>query len=173
MNDDEDFLPGGFGELLRQAQELQEQLLAAQGELADVVVEGQSGGGVVRITVTGGLQFRSVSIDPEAVDPDDIGMLEDLVLAAIHDAVDQARRLSPGGLVGGPPGLGGGLGAGLGGFDILGGGAGGLGLIEELFDQLMGGPPELDEGDYEEDGGEDEEDGGEDEDDGPIGGGPP
>jgi len=65
---------------------MQEQLLAAQAEAAERVVEGQSGGGVVRIEVTGGGEFRSVTIAPEAVDPAEVGMLEDLVLAALHDA---------------------------------------------------------------------------------------
>ncbi len=76
-----------LGGLLRQAQEMQERLVAAQAEAAERVVEGQAGGGVVKVTVTGAFDFRSVTIDPSAVDPDDVEMLQDLVLAAIHDAV--------------------------------------------------------------------------------------
>ena len=56
--------------------------------------QGQSGGGAVRIQVTGGLLFQSVSISPAALDPDDVGMLEDLVVAACNDAVAKAQSLS-------------------------------------------------------------------------------
>lgn len=79
---------------MRQAQELQGQLQAAQDSAAAREVVGSAGGGVVKVTVTGALEFRSVQISPEAVDPADVGMLEDLVLAAIHDATAQARRLT-------------------------------------------------------------------------------
>jgi hypothetical protein len=80
--------------LLKQAQKMQEQLMEAQAQAAEEVVEGDAGGGVVKVTVTGGLEFRSVSIDPAAVDPDDVEMLEDLVLAAIHDAMSKVQELS-------------------------------------------------------------------------------
>ena len=80
--------------LLKQAQKMQQQLVEAQQQAAEQVVEGQAGGGVVKVTVTGGMEFRSVSIDPKAVDPDDVEMLEDLVLAAIHDAVGKVQDLS-------------------------------------------------------------------------------
>jgi DNA-binding YbaB/EbfC family protein len=83
-----------MNDLLKQAQKMQEQLMEAQQAAADQVVEGRSGGGVVKVTVTGGMEFRSVSIDPDAVDPDDVAMLEDLVLAAIHDAVGKVNDLS-------------------------------------------------------------------------------
>ena len=124
-----------LGGLLEQAQAMQQQLLEAQARAAEEVVEGESGGGVVKIRVTGGLEFQSVKIDPKAVDPDDVEMLEDLVLAAIHDAMAQAREVSEeamgglGDLVGGMGGAGGALG-GLGGLsDGQGGGlAAGLGL---------------------------------------------
>ena len=79
--------------LLEQAQSMQQRLLDAQAQLAEEVVEGQSGGGVVRITVTGAMEFRDVTIDPKAVDPDDVEMLQDLVLAAIRDAVAQVNEL--------------------------------------------------------------------------------
>lgn len=99
---------GGFdlGELLKQAQAMQEQVMAAQASAADQIVEGSAGGGVVKVTVTGGMDFRSIHIDPSAVDPADVEMLEDLVLAAIHDAVARANEISQqafGGL--GLPGL--------------------------------------------------------------------
>jgi DNA-binding YbaB/EbfC family protein len=99
---------GGFdlGELLKQAQAMQEQVMAAQATAADQIVEGTAGGGMVKVTVTGGMDFRAVHIDPSAVDPADVEMLEDLVLAAIHDAVARANEISQqafGGL--GLPGL--------------------------------------------------------------------
>ena len=106
-----------MGELLQQAQKMQEQLLEAQAEAASHVVEGQAGGGVVKVRVTGAMEFEAVTIDPATVDPDDVEMLQDLVLAAIHDAVARVNELqqqSLGGL-----GLGGALGGNLG--DLLGG----------------------------------------------------
>ena len=91
-------LPGGqppnMNDLLKQAQKMQEQLLAARAEAETKEVEGQAGGGVVKVTVTGGMEFRSVKIDPAAVDPDDVTMLEDLVLAAIRDAMAKAGEIS-------------------------------------------------------------------------------
>jgi DNA-binding YbaB/EbfC family protein len=100
-------LSQGFdlGGLLEQAQQMQQQLLDAQAALADEVVEGHAGGGVVKITVTGGMEFRSVKIDKSAVDPDDVEMLEDLVLAALHDASHKVQELTQQGM--GQLGLGG------------------------------------------------------------------
>lgn len=95
--------------LLAQAQEMQQQLMAAQAEAAEAVHQGQSGGGAVRIEVTGAMEFRSVSIRPDAVDPDDVEMLEDLVLAALHDAVGKVNEAQQDAL-GGLGGLGGLLG---------------------------------------------------------------
>ena len=83
-----------FGELLRQAQQMQQQLAEAQAAAADQIVEGQSGGGVVKVAVTGDMEFLSVHIDPHAVDPGDVGMLEDLLLAALHDAVAGVQKLN-------------------------------------------------------------------------------
>lgn len=87
---------GGLGDLMAQATQMQEQLLAAQAEVAEQVVQGQSGGGAVRVKVTGAMEFRSVTIDRSAVDPDDVEMLQDLVLAALHDATDQVNELQSG-----------------------------------------------------------------------------
>jgi DNA-binding YbaB/EbfC family protein len=108
MSENDEDEGGGFdlGELLKQAQAMQEQVMAAQATAADQIVEGSAGGGAVKVTVTGGMDFRSVHIDPKAVDPADVEMLEDLVLAAIHDAVARANEISQqafGGL--GLPGL--------------------------------------------------------------------
>ncbi len=99
--------------LLAQAQQVQEQVLAAQAETAEQVLEGSAGGGVVVVAVTGGMEVRSVRISPEVVDPSDVEMLEDLVLAAVRDAVAQvqdAQQASLGGLGLGGGGLGGLLG---------------------------------------------------------------
>lgn len=80
--------------LLSQVQEMQQQLMAAQQEAAAQVVEGQAGGGAVKVQMTGGFDFRKVTIDPAAVDGDDVGMLEDLILAALHDAVGRVNELN-------------------------------------------------------------------------------
>ena len=108
-------LPGqmpDLSQLLQQAQQMQQQLMDAQAAAADQVVEGVAGGGAVKVTVTGGMDFQNVTIDPAAVDPDDVEMLQDLVLAAIHDAVARVNELQQDSL--------GGLGGALGG--LLGGG---------------------------------------------------
>ena len=107
--------PGGpkqpdMNQLLKQAQKMQEQLMEARAQAAEQEVEGQSGGGVVKVRVTGGMEFRGVSIDPAAVDPDDVAMLEDLVLAAIHDAMAKVEKLNESAMGGFDlGGLGGGL----------------------------------------------------------------
>ena len=107
--------PGGFdmGALLEQAMAMQQQMLEAQAEAAEAIVEGQSGGGAVKVRVSGAMVFESVTIAPEAVDPDDVDLLQDLVLAALNDAMDQIAGLqqdSMGGLdlgaMGGMLGLG-------------------------------------------------------------------
>ena len=74
-----------IGGLLGQAQ----QMMQAQAEAAEAIIEGTAGGGAVKIEVTGSLDFRSVTIDPSAVDPDDVEVLQDLVLAALHHAMSQ------------------------------------------------------------------------------------
>jgi nucleoid-associated protein EbfC len=79
--------------LLNQAMEMQSQLMDAQAQAADAEVTGRAGGGAVEITVTGSMQFLDVTISPAAVDPDDVAMLEDLVLAALNDAVAQIDAL--------------------------------------------------------------------------------
>ena len=96
---------------LRQAQQLQARLAKAQQELEEMTVEGSAGGGVVRVVVTGKLAVQSVSIDPDAVDPDDVQMLEELVLAAVNEGLQKAQELAQqkmGALTGGLkiPGLG-------------------------------------------------------------------
>jgi len=82
-----------FGALMEQASAMQSQMLAAQQQAAETLIEGVAGGGVVKIGVTGGLDFQGVTIDPSAVDPADVEMLQDLVLAALHHAVEQINDL--------------------------------------------------------------------------------
>ncbi|MCU0309887.1 MAG: YbaB/EbfC family nucleoid-associated protein [Acidimicrobiales bacterium] len=97
--------------ILGQAMEMQQQLLAAQAQAAEAEITGSAGGGAVEVTVTGGMDFRQVTIRPDAVDPDDVAMLEDLVLAALNDAMNQIGEMqqsSLGGLdLGGLGGIGG------------------------------------------------------------------
>jgi DNA-binding YbaB/EbfC family protein len=81
-------------QLMKQAQKMQQQVLAAQAELADAEVTGTAGGGLVTATLTGAGEVRAVKIDPKAVDPDDVESLEDLVVAAIRDGARAAQELS-------------------------------------------------------------------------------
>lgn len=78
-----------LGSMLSQAMAMQQQFEQARADAASREFVGQAGGGAVAIRVSGGLQVLNVSIAPEAVDPDDVSMLEDLVLAAFHDALAQ------------------------------------------------------------------------------------
>ena len=107
---------GGGGpnmqQLLKQAQKMQEQMAAAQAELAAAEVSGSAGGGLVSVTVTGAGELTAITIDPKAVDPDDVETLEDLLLAAIRDGQTQAHELGEeamGPVAGGAQGLLGGL----------------------------------------------------------------
>src|SRR3954454_7087434 len=96
-------------QLMKQAQEMQQQLMDAQAELADLEVEGHAGGGLVRATMSGSGELRSLVIDPQAVDPDDVETLQDLVVAAVRDAARAAADLSQekmGPLTGGLGGMG-------------------------------------------------------------------
>ena len=76
---------------MQQAQKMQQQMADAQAELAETEVTGTSGGGLVTVTVTGTGEVTAVKIDPKAVDPDDVETLEDLLLAALHNAAEAAR----------------------------------------------------------------------------------
>lgn len=100
-----------MGNLQRLAMQMQQEMSRIQAELAETEVEGSAGGGVVKATVTGAQVLRSVTIDPSAVDPADVEMLQDLVAVAVNDALDASRRLAErkmaalGGLGGGLGGL--------------------------------------------------------------------
>ncbi|MEV4415719.1 MULTISPECIES: YbaB/EbfC family nucleoid-associated protein [Catellatospora] len=81
-------------QLMKQAQKMQQQLASAQAALAEAEVTGTSGGGLVTVTMSGSGEFRKISIDPKAVDPEDVETLEDLVAAAITNAADEVRKLT-------------------------------------------------------------------------------
>lgn len=80
--------------LMSQVFQAREAVETAQRSAAAQVVEGTAGGGAVRVQVTGGLEFRSVTIDPSVIDPDEADLLGDLVLAAIRDATEKASALN-------------------------------------------------------------------------------
>jgi len=80
-------------DLMRQMQRMQEDMASAQAALAAQTVEGSAGGGMVKATATGSGELRAVSIDAEVVDPDDVEMLEDLVVAAVSEALRAAQEL--------------------------------------------------------------------------------
>jgi DNA-binding YbaB/EbfC family protein len=79
--------------ILQQAQKMQEQLMAAQAELAETEVIGQAGNGLVQVTQTAAGEVRAVRVDPKVVDPDDIETLQDLLVGALHDAARAAQAL--------------------------------------------------------------------------------
>ena len=80
--------------ILRQAQQLQQHLAKVQEDLEQETVEASVGGGAVTVVVTGKQKLQSVKIDPSAVDPQDVAMLEDLVQAAVNEAMDKAQELA-------------------------------------------------------------------------------
>ena len=82
----------GMANLQRMAQQMQQEMLRVQGELETLTVEGSAGGGVVAAVVTGKQELVSVTIDPSAVDPADVEMLQDLVVAAVNDALRASRE---------------------------------------------------------------------------------
>jgi DNA-binding YbaB/EbfC family protein len=102
-----------MNQMMKQVQKMQADMMAAQESLKDETVEATAGGGMVSVTVSGDQVVKSVRIDPEAVDPDDVEMLNDLVLAAVNEGLRKSQELAAqklgavtGGL-GGPGGLGG------------------------------------------------------------------
>ncbi|HWC27351.1 MAG TPA: YbaB/EbfC family nucleoid-associated protein [Solirubrobacteraceae bacterium] len=106
-----------MNQMLKQVQKMQADMMKAQEALANETVEASAGGGMVTVTITGDLVLKDVRIDPDAVDPEDVELLQDMVLAAVNEAIRQAQELAAkkmGGLTGGmdlgalglPPGLG-------------------------------------------------------------------
>jgi nucleoid-associated protein EbfC len=104
-------------QMLKQVQKMQQDMMAAQEQLKHEVVEASAGGGMVTVKVSGDLEVKEIRIDPAAVDPEDVELLQDMVLAAVNQGLNQAQELAAsrmgdvtGGLGGGPGGPLGGLG---------------------------------------------------------------
>jgi nucleoid-associated protein EbfC len=102
-----------LGNMMKQVQKMQADMAKAQEELKAEVVEASAGGGMVTVKISGDLELRELAIDPEAVDPEDVDMLQDMVQAAVNEAIRSAQELAAskmnaaaGGLAG-PGGLGG------------------------------------------------------------------
>lgn len=85
---------GGKGGLAGQLQAMQKQMLEAQEALGDKTVEITAGGGAVKVVMTGHQKLQSITIDPEVVNPEDVEMLQDLIVAAINEAVDASQNLA-------------------------------------------------------------------------------
>ncbi len=83
----------GMGGMLKQAQKLQNQMVKLQSELAERTVEATAGGGMVKVVANGGQRIVSIEIESEVVDPEDVEMLQDLVLAAANDALTRAQQM--------------------------------------------------------------------------------
>ncbi|MBI5871033.1 MAG: YbaB/EbfC family nucleoid-associated protein [Actinobacteria bacterium] len=83
-----------MNKMMKQVQDMQKQMVKAQEELATLEVEASAGGGMVTVKVSGDLKINSIKIDPGAVDPDDVEMLEDMVLAAVNEALRSAQELA-------------------------------------------------------------------------------
>lgn len=94
-----------YNKMMKQVQEMQAQMARAQEELATETVEASAGGGMVTVVMTGQLEVREVRIKPEAVDPDDVEMLQDLVTAAVNEALRSAQELASQKLGGATSGL--------------------------------------------------------------------
>ena len=86
-------MPPNLQQMLAQAQKMQEDMLAAQEKLKEERVEASSGGGMVKVTATGEGRLEAITIDPDAVDPEDVELLQDMVLAAVNEAMRQADQL--------------------------------------------------------------------------------
>jgi DNA-binding YbaB/EbfC family protein len=90
-------MPGGMGnmnQLMKQAQKMQQQMETAQAELEQRTLEVTSGGGAVKIVISGKKELQEIVISPDVVDPDDIEMLQDLILTAVNEAIRSAEELS-------------------------------------------------------------------------------
>ncbi|NUS72978.1 MAG: YbaB/EbfC family nucleoid-associated protein [Corynebacteriales bacterium] len=96
-----------MNQLLQQAQKMQQQMLAAQQELQNTEITGEAAGGLAQATVSGGGELLSLKIDPQLIDPDDAETLADVVVAAVRNAQDKARKVTEekmGPMTGGLPG---------------------------------------------------------------------
>jgi DNA-binding YbaB/EbfC family protein len=97
-----------MGQLMKQVQQMQAEMAKAQEQLKDETVEASSGGGMVKVKMSGDLQLREITISPEAIDPEDPELLQDMVTAAVNEALRSAQELASSRL-GGITGMGGGL----------------------------------------------------------------
>lgn len=84
---------GNIGNMMKQAQKIQERLVKIQGELAGKTVEASSGGGMVTVVVNGSQELVSIKIDPEVINPEEVDMLEDLVVAAVNEGLRKVREM--------------------------------------------------------------------------------
>jgi DNA-binding YbaB/EbfC family protein len=94
--------------LMKQAQQMQQEMLKAQEQLKDEVVEASAGGGMVKVKMGGDLTLREMAIDPEAIDPEEAELLSEMVQAAVNEALRAAQDLASskmGGITGGLPGM--------------------------------------------------------------------
>jgi nucleoid-associated protein EbfC len=100
--------PGGMdlNKMMKQVQQLQSEMMEAQEKLKDEIVEASAGGGMVKVKMTGDLELRELKIDREAIDPEDAEVLEDMVTAAINEALRAAQELAQSKLGGATGGLG-------------------------------------------------------------------
>jgi nucleoid-associated protein EbfC len=103
--------PGGLdlNAMMKQVQQMQSEMMEAQEKLKDEVVDASAGGGMVKLKMSGDLRLLEVTIDPEAIDPEEADLLQDMVLAAVNEAIRSAQELASSKL-GGIAGAGGGLG---------------------------------------------------------------
>lgn len=83
----------GLGNMMKQAQKLQQQMLGLQNEIGNREVEGSAGGGMVKVIMNGHQDLISIKIDPQVVDPEDVDLLEEMIVAAINNARDKAKEL--------------------------------------------------------------------------------
>ncbi len=83
----------GMGNMMKQAQKLQSKMLRIQEEMAEKTVEGTAGGGMVRAVANGRQQILAIQIEKEVVDPDDVDMLQDLMVAAVNDALTKSQEM--------------------------------------------------------------------------------
>jgi nucleoid-associated protein EbfC len=96
---------GNMQQMFRQAQKMQQEMEAAQEQLKSETVQASAGGGMVTVTMSGDLEVKAVRIDPSAVDPEDVEMLADMVLAAVNEALRTAQELAASKLGGATAGL--------------------------------------------------------------------
>ena len=81
-------------QMMAQARKMQEQLIAAQQKAATTEVSASAGGGAVKVTATGGMRLTSLTIAPDALDPEDVEMLQDMILAAVNDVLESAEQMA-------------------------------------------------------------------------------